>query len=462
MARIDLQFPPERSASSRIQKACAVSTRRTVPLQLLNVSGLALIAALAIAPPSFGQRGSPAGGGGGGGSHAAAAPSGGGGSHSGGGGSGGGAARSSGGGNASHGGAVRGGSHWGGNAGGSGGETAGRGHSGSPAGGARGGAHWAGSNGSSQSNGGSSASQPGAARGVTRWVEPPEPVSASASRDSGVRVGANGTNSSRVYDGAESRGAGSGVPGWRAFQPNSRPQPTGFRAAIRRFFGIRSASPAVPTRLAEGNPGNPGNTPVSRSSDRSRLPPVFNHIRLRSTPAAPKLTGSSTITQFSFAALPQPGLRHRPKPPFPRRFQPVYGGGYYLGYGGYSPGFWFGFPFYFGFDYLGSSAPCAYHLNAAPTMFLYLTDGSAVEVTDYWVDGDTLYYTTESGSHGNVLVSDIDLQRTSDANARLGFRFTLDRTQPGLPLDRLEAETLPGQPDQPDPPADQPRGNGSK
>lgn len=187
---------------------------------------------------------------------------------------------------------------------------------------------------------------------------------------------------------------------------------------------------------------------------------MFNHIRLRGAPAAPKLTGSATLARISFVALPQPGLRHRPKPPFPRRFQPVYGGSYYWEYGGYSPGFWFGFPFYFGFDYFGSCACCTYNQPVAPTMFLYLTDGSALEVTDYWVDGDTLYYTTESGRHGNVLVSDVDLQRTSDANARLGFRFTLDRTQPGLPLDRIELEIPSGQPDPPGTPAAQQDGNG--
>lgn len=294
MARIDLQFLPERFASSRIQKACAVSTRRIAPSQLLNVSGLALIVALAIASPSFGQRGSPAGGGAGGGSHAAAAPSGGGGSHSGGGGSGGGAARSSGGGNASHGGAVRGGSHWGGKVGGSGGGTASRGNSGSQAGGARGGTHWAGSAGGSQSKGGSSASQPGVARGVSRWVEPPAPVSTSAARDSGIRVGANGSGS-RVYNGAGNGGAGFGSPASTAVQPNSRPQPTGFRAAIRRFFGIRSASPAIPARLTEGNPGNAVNTLVGRSNDSSRLPPVFNHIRLRGAPRPP----SSPVRRLS-------------------------------------------------------------------------------------------------------------------------------------------------------------------
>ena len=69
-------------------------------------------------------------------------------------------------------------------------------------------------------------------------------------------------------------------------------------------------------------------------------------------------------------------------------------------------------------------------------MLLYLNDGSAVEATDYWIEGDTLHYVSENGRENQIRINDLDIQRTTDANARVGFRFTLDRTQRGMPLDR--------------------------
>lgn len=447
MARADLQFPPQRFASSRFHETSGVSELRASPAQLLRISGFALAAALAIASPSFAQRGGAPAGGGGGSSHASAAPSGGGGSHSGGGSSGGGGgARSSGGSSGSHASGSHAGGHWGGNGGGrsTGGNNSSRGSSAS---GGRSGAS-------------TGASQPRPVRGANHWVEPETSASAKGVRSSGIRVGGNGIDPrSRLYDEAGNRGAGLGSIGSAAVQPGSRPQATGFRAAIRRFLGIKSASPAVVARVGEVDPGNSVAAPLNRAIDSPKLPPAFNRIRLSQTSVALKPTESAAFSRFSWAARPQPGLRHRPQPPFPRRFPPGYAGGY-SGYWSYSPDYWFGFPFFLGFDYFGSCSCCAYNQPAAPTMFLYLNDGSAVEVTDYWVDADTLYYTTESGKHGSVLVSDVDLQRTADANARLGFRFTLDRGQPGLPLDPIQPQAPPIQQDQLDPSGAAQGGNG--
>jgi hypothetical protein len=140
-------------------------------------------------------------------------------------------------------------------------------------------------------------------------------------------------------------------------------------------------------------------------------------------------------------------------PPFPRRFRPigVYGGGYW-GYWGYSPDLWFGLPFFFDFGYFNWSpcSPCSG--SVAQAMLLYLNDGSALEIMDYWVEGDTLYYVRDDGRRGSVLLGDVDVQRTTEADARLGFRFILDRTQRGLPLDRIEPEVPPAQVNPPGPP----------
>ncbi len=108
-------------------------------------------------------------------------------------------------------------------------------------------------------------------------------------------------------------------------------------------------------------------------------------------------------------------------------------------YAWYWPSYDFGFPFFYDFGYFGYGlTPCwTCSRPAAPAMIVYLTDGSALEVIDYWVQGDTLYYVTESGKHGSVALANVDVQRTTAADARLGFKFNLDRTEPGLPLDPI-------------------------
>ena len=75
-------------------------------------------------------------------------------------------------------------------------------------------------------------------------------------------------------------------------------------------------------------------------------------------------------------------------------------------------------------------------LQAPAVMLLYMNDGSAVEATDYWLKGDTLHYVAQDGREHQIPLSDLNTQRTTDANDRLGFRFTLDRAhRGGAPLD---------------------------
>jgi hypothetical protein len=180
---------------------------------------------------------------------------------------------------------------------------------------------------------------------------------------------------------------------------------------------------------------------AARAEESAKLPPAFGHLRLGETPAPFRTNAYSELRRVSLSGQPQIVRRH-PLPP-PRRTPPpiVYGGGYY---GGYWPdfGLGFGFPLWFDFfNYFNWFPSYQYNAHAAQAVLLYLNDGSALEVTDYWVEGDMLNYVTEDGKKGTVPVANVDVQRTTDANARVGLQFRLDRTQRGLPLDRTEPST---------------------
>ncbi|HUJ33246.1 MAG TPA: hypothetical protein VLY23_18335 [Candidatus Acidoferrum sp.] len=127
----------------------------------------------------------------------------------------------------------------------------------------------------------------------------------------------------------------------------------------------------------------------------------------------------------------------RPIRPHPRHFRPIVYGGYEFND--------FGLVFGFGFWDLAywdwnPSSWRATPGTSQPILMLYLTDGSAYEVTDYWVDGDTMNYETEDGTVGAISLGSLDLQRTTDANARLGFQFRLDRAKRGLPFEKISSE----------------------
>jgi len=120
---------------------------------------------------------------------------------------------------------------------------------------------------------------------------------------------------------------------------------------------------------------------------------------------------------------------------------------FYGGYAGFYPalgfGYGFGCPlFWDSSNYPACIDPALPALNCATTsspaaMLLYMNDGSAADVTDYWANGGTFHYISQDGHEHLIPLTGLNIQRTSDANARLGFRFTLDRTQPGTQLDRI-------------------------
>jgi hypothetical protein len=77
---------------------------------------------------------------------------------------------------------------------------------------------------------------------------------------------------------------------------------------------------------------------------------------------------------------------------------------------------------------------------AQPEVALFLKDGSVYAVSDYWLAGGQLHYVTNYGGENSLDISQIDLQRTVDANARRGVNFILRPAPPE-----------PGNPSKPEP-----------
>lgn len=141
-------------------------------------------------------------------------------------------------------------------------------------------------------------------------------------------------------------------------------------------------------------------------------------------------------------------------PRCPLSYSLCYGGStppiVYAGFAGFYPAFGYGFGFPFFLDYsdysncvdpLVPSSNCSTTLRAPAAMLLYMNDGSAAEVTDYWTNGDTLHYISQDGREHQIPLDALDVLRTTDANARLGFRLNLDRTHPGTRLDIISPDS---------------------
>jgi len=60
-----------------------------------------------------------------------------------------------------------------------------------------------------------------------------------------------------------------------------------------------------------------------------------------------------------------------------------------------------------------------------PTLLLYLTDGAVYPVTRYWISGSTVHYIVAYGGENSVPLTDVDIGRTTDENAKRGVRFDL-------------------------------------
>jgi hypothetical protein len=66
----------------------------------------------------------------------------------------------------------------------------------------------------------------------------------------------------------------------------------------------------------------------------------------------------------------------------------------------------------------------------APTMLLYVTDGSTIAASDWWVAHGRLQYITDSGAKGSMDLSQLDLERTIKQNETRGLQFHLRFTPP--------------------------------
>jgi hypothetical protein len=65
-----------------------------------------------------------------------------------------------------------------------------------------------------------------------------------------------------------------------------------------------------------------------------------------------------------------------------------------------------------------------------PAMVLYLTNGSTIAATDWWVAHGRLQYITDSGTNGSIDLSQLDLEQTITQNEKRGLQFHLKFTPP--------------------------------
>jgi hypothetical protein len=62
---------------------------------------------------------------------------------------------------------------------------------------------------------------------------------------------------------------------------------------------------------------------------------------------------------------------------------------------------------------------------SAPTILVYLKDGTTLAANDYWMADGQFHYRVKYGGESSVGMDELDLQRTVDENAKRGVRFSL-------------------------------------
>jgi hypothetical protein len=77
----------------------------------------------------------------------------------------------------------------------------------------------------------------------------------------------------------------------------------------------------------------------------------------------------------------------------------------------------------------------AENATPAPDTVIYLKDGTSFAVSDYWVADGQLHYVASYGGENAVALSQLDLQRTTDANASRGVSITLRPAPESQPPD---------------------------
>jgi hypothetical protein len=62
---------------------------------------------------------------------------------------------------------------------------------------------------------------------------------------------------------------------------------------------------------------------------------------------------------------------------------------------------------------------------SAPTVLVYLKDGTMLVANDYWLDGAEFHYTVKYGGESKIALDQLDVQKSIDENAKRGVKFTL-------------------------------------
>jgi hypothetical protein len=223
--------------------------------------------------------------------------------------------------------------------------------------------------------------------------------------------------------------------------------------------------PAQPA-LAQHGGGHAG-----MGGARTFTPPVSR------MPGQPVFRPAPYVSRFGRGGIYSGPFPLRPFPPFfPAFGYPFYFGYFggpfwFLGGWGYNPCWWLNCYLYWNWNSSYSPTPW----NASPSQNyvqprnfqyslyaygsgrpdfpqLFLNDGTAITVTDYWLVGDQLHFVALEGAkrvEHTIPLEDLDVQTTIDTNTHWGFRF-VQRNQPLADYLRDHPNEIP--PDWPAPP----------
>jgi hypothetical protein len=167
------------------------------------------------------------------------------------------------------------------------------------------------------------------------------------------------------------------------------------------------------------------------------------------------------VSQFGVSQFGPGAYLYRPWGPWgPRRFPPVFAFGFpfqfgapfwFLGGWGYNPCWWLNCYLYWNLGYSYNPTPWtantaqnyvqpqsyqyqlyAYGPGSRDFPQLYLNDGAAITVSDYWLVDNQLHFIAMEGAkpaEHTIPLDQLDLQSTIDVNTRRGFRF-VQRNEP--------------------------------
>ena len=226
------------------------------------------------------------------------------------------------------------------------------------------------------------------------------------------------------------------------------------RSILRNFVVVScfSVCLSAPLALAQHPAGRTAGGMV-----HTPPPPIFHvpnsaaptiHAPILHAPIyAPRISAGPSAYGLSTAGFRPPRRPIRPFPPVLIVYQPLFLGGPFWGL---NSCWWATCNFFWPgtLDYINVSSPGptnyisqvyetsgdAYGEEGADVPQLFLKDGTALNVTDYWVVDDQLHFMMmdEDGAkpaEHEIPFEALDLQTTVDANTRRGFRFVL-RNEP--------------------------------